>query len=241
MFKSYRHRGDTILEVLVALVLLSSILISTFSILNRAISTNVNVKNRIIALNIAREGLEAVRNLRDTNWLKYSGDRRGKWLCRDSALTPNACDGSRIDPPVVDDGTGKYYTIDYDTSANRYYLGLTSLSEDLDLTSASQSDADREDYLLHLDSTNNRYTHAPTLDSTESIFYRQVFVQTVNPYHELLAAPGLPTFCDSRADEPDCFASRLNIRVVVHWLEEDRPRKLTLEGSLLDFFERNDY
>ena len=223
-----------------ALVLLSSILISTFSILNRAVSTNVNVKNRIIALNIAREGIEATRNLRDTNWLKYSGDRRQKWLCLDSAVNPNACDGSGS--TVIDnDGTGKYYTIDYDATANRYYLGQTSLNEDLDLTSNAQSDDDRDDYRLYLDDVSNRYTHTETLDSNPSIFHRQLFVQTVNPYHELLAAPGLPTFCDSSADEADCFSARLNIRSVVHWLEEGRPRKVTLEGSLLDFFERNDY
>jgi len=234
------HRGDTLLEVMVSMVLLSSILISTFSILNRAADTNINVKNRIIALNIGREGMEAVRNLRDTNWLKYSGDRRAKWLCRDSSGSPNACNGS-TSILIDNDGTGKYYTIDYDTTASRYYLAQTSLNEDLDLTSASQSAVDQNDYQLHLDNTNSRYTHTTTGSSNPSQFYRQVFLQAINPYHEISVTPGLPTFCDSNADEPDCFYGRLKMRVVVHWLEEGRPRKITLEGFLFDFFERNEY
>ena len=36
-------------------------------------------KNRIIAINAAREGVEAVRNIRDTNWLKYNSKKRTCW------------------------------------------------------------------------------------------------------------------------------------------------------------------
>jgi len=230
-----RHRGDTLLEVVIAMVLLSSILISTFTILNRAIATNLNVKNRIIALNIGREGFEAVRNLRDTNWLKYSGDRRQKWLCRDSSGSPNACNGSAS--TLIDEGSGSYYIVDYDTSVNRYYLATTSLNEDLDLTGA-QAAADQNDYRLELDSSNNRYTHTATGTSSPSIFYRQLYLQVINPFEE---EGTLPTFCNSSSDEADCFNARLRVRVVVHWLEEGRPRKITLEGNLFDFFERKNY
>jgi len=38
-----------------------------------------NAKNRIIAINIAREGIEAMRNIRDTNWLKFQSRRRACW------------------------------------------------------------------------------------------------------------------------------------------------------------------
>jgi len=237
---TWRRRGDTLLEVMVAMVLLSSLLIATFSILNRAVDTNVNIKNRIIALNIAREGMEAVRNLRDTNWLKYSGDRRGKWLCRDSVGNPNACNGGSS-TLIDNDGTGKYYTIDYDMTASRYYLAQPALDEELDLTSSAQAAADQNDYRLELDTINNRYTHTASGTSGSSIFYRQLNLQAINPYAEISGSPGLPTFCNSSADDPDCFYGRLRFEVVVHWLEEGRSRKVRLEGYLFDFFERNDY
>lgn len=41
---------------------------------------NINSsKNRIIAVNLAREGIEAVRNIRDTNWLIFAGRKRDCW------------------------------------------------------------------------------------------------------------------------------------------------------------------
>ena len=86
-----RARGESLLEVVIAVSILATIMVSVFALLLRGAATNVNVTNRVVAINIAREGVEAVRNVRDTNWLKYSGDRRGKWLCYDDLLTKDAC------------------------------------------------------------------------------------------------------------------------------------------------------
>lgn len=230
-----RHRGDTILEVMVAMALLSMILAGTFSILNNAIEANANVRNRIVALNVAREGFEAVRNLRDTNWLKYSGDRRGKWLCLDSPIV-DTCGPTGSDTQM-DDGTGSYYKIDYETSQNRYFLDGTAINVDLDLTSGLQA-PNIVDYQLHLDGTNNRYTHTTSGVTTPTIFYRQIYLQTVNPFDEELSDP---SFCDNPTQEPDCINARLRVRVGVHWLEQGRPQQVFLEGNLFDFFERKHY
>lgn len=40
-------------------------------------------ENNIKAINIAREGMEAVMNIRDTNWLRFSSDRKHCWLSKD--------------------------------------------------------------------------------------------------------------------------------------------------------------
>lgn len=85
-FRSPKQRAETIIEILTAITVITLVITSTYSVLLRASKTNTAIKNRVIALNIAREGLEGVRNIRDTNWLRYSGDRRGKWLCRDAYL-----------------------------------------------------------------------------------------------------------------------------------------------------------
>lgn len=44
-----------------------------------AISANRVSKNRMIATNLAREGIEAVRNIRDSNWLQYSSNKDECW------------------------------------------------------------------------------------------------------------------------------------------------------------------
>lgn len=53
----------------------------TFSgvIIGSSLRNMDNSKNRIIAVNVAREGIEAVRNIRDTNWLKFNSKRRQCW------------------------------------------------------------------------------------------------------------------------------------------------------------------
>jgi Tfp pilus assembly protein PilV len=79
--RSIKKSGDTLLEVLVAIVILVLFLSSIFGMLNRSLVMNENIRSRVIALNLAREGIEGVRNIRDTNWLRFSGDRRNKWLC----------------------------------------------------------------------------------------------------------------------------------------------------------------
>ena len=74
-----------------------------------------------------------------------------------------------------------------------------------------------------------------------SIFYRQVYLEVMNPYEEIttaMPASALPGFCNN---EPDCISGRLKVRVSVHWLANGRPQTVTLEGFLYDFFERNEY
>jgi len=38
-----------------------------------------DTENNIKAINIAREGIEGITNLRDTNWLRFSSDRINCW------------------------------------------------------------------------------------------------------------------------------------------------------------------
>lgn len=55
-------------------------------------------KNRIIAINIAREEIEAMRNIRDTNWLKFSTLRRECWNNFPAQDYLATCDGNN---PIV--------------------------------------------------------------------------------------------------------------------------------------------
>ncbi len=163
-----KNRGETIVEVLVAVVVSVMVLTATFLMLNRAISTNVNVKNRVIALNIAREGIEAVRNIRDTNWLKYSGDRRGKWLCQDT-IGVNECQAGGTDDELI---TWKY-KVDYDATNQRYYLIDGTNNTEMDISTAT----DFSEYQLYYDETTHRYTHDSTgvgATKYQTPFYRQI-------------------------------------------------------------------
>jgi len=89
---------------------------------------NAELRARIVAINIAREGMEGLRNMRDTNWMKFSGDRRGRWNARCEVESSKMSS----DQLVCDDETDEKikikhhycYTIDMNTSSELYALWL---------------------------------------------------------------------------------------------------------------------
>ncbi|MDH5596805.1 MAG: type II secretion system GspH family protein [Candidatus Peregrinibacteria bacterium] len=79
MKKLFNNRGETLAETIVALsVLAIGITVASTIVLN-SIRNLTNAKSRVLAVNIAREGVEAVRGIRDSNWLFYSDRRRQCW------------------------------------------------------------------------------------------------------------------------------------------------------------------
>ncbi|MCK5460526.1 type II secretion system protein [Candidatus Gracilibacteria bacterium] len=238
--KSSKCSGETILEVLVAIVILGSVLTATFSILDRALKTNVNIKSRVIALNIAREGLEGVRNIRDTNWLKYSGNRREKWLCLDSIdnlpSSLDVCDGAST--VTIEDG---YYTVDFLDTYKRYFLveeGPSDPSGKMDLSTTQTDQAELKLY----QTPEKRYTHAEEdgtgTDYDATSFSRQIHIEIQNPYED---ESSLPSFCDNDTDEPDCTTHRVKVTSFVQWKDGAVVSSVTLETFLYDFYERDDY
>lgn len=90
------NRGETIAETLIALSILAiGITLSSTLMANSLKNVNVS-KNRVIAVNIAREGIEAIRSIRDTNWLKFSGNRRLCWNHFPENDIDEGCDGSNL-------------------------------------------------------------------------------------------------------------------------------------------------
>lgn len=80
-------RAETLLEVMFALVVLVIGSASATSMILTAIDASIYNKDSLIALNLAQEGIEYMRNLRDTNWMKYSANPKGCWNARPSLLS----------------------------------------------------------------------------------------------------------------------------------------------------------
>ena len=70
--RSQRNRGFTLVEVMIAIFVFLVGVVGIYALLPRAIKTTTDNNNRFIAAQLAREGIEIVRNIRDENWL--SGD-----------------------------------------------------------------------------------------------------------------------------------------------------------------------
>lgn len=65
---TYNKRGFSLAEVIVAIFIITVGIIGVVSLMNSTISGVRVAKSQIIAANLAQEGLEIIRNIRDTNW-----------------------------------------------------------------------------------------------------------------------------------------------------------------------------
>jgi len=73
------NKGFTLIEGLIAIFFLLMVTAGIFGVLKQATSSTQASKDKLVAAYLAQEGIEIVRNLRDSNWVKYKGDLT-KWL-----------------------------------------------------------------------------------------------------------------------------------------------------------------
>ncbi|MFA6437636.1 MAG: hypothetical protein WC242_04955 [Candidatus Paceibacterota bacterium] len=85
-------KGFTLLETLFAILILTTGFFSTFSLLRKSISTTTTNVNQLIATNLAQEGIEIVRNIRDSQYASgYS------WAEVLNSLNSGSCSGCEAD------------------------------------------------------------------------------------------------------------------------------------------------
>ncbi len=222
-----KNRGESLVEVLVALGIIASVLVSSFALLNRGISANTSIKNKIIAINIAREGVEGVRNIRDTNWLKYSGNLRNKWLCLDeiSGNTINSCSKNIED---------KKYILDFSDEYQRFLL-KEATSQGQNKLSLDGNPANFTEYKLYKHKNTKRYTHQPTFKDGEITIYNPKTIF----YRQLILTPEKVPNCGSTNS---CTKNtRLKVISRVQWKEEKMVGTIIMETYLYDFFNREKY
>lgn len=102
--KLLKRKGESLAETVIALFVISVGVAGGFMLVLNSLRTGMSISDRVEAINLAREGIEAVRTVRDSNWIKYAGDRRNYWNCAD---TETCGDEDKIE-------AGKKYAVDFD-------------------------------------------------------------------------------------------------------------------------------
>lgn len=69
--------GFTLAETIIAIAVIALVITTTYSLSQSSLRIGRNSMNQFIAYHLAEEGLEVVRNLRDSNWLKNTHWRLG--------------------------------------------------------------------------------------------------------------------------------------------------------------------
>lgn len=115
-----RGAGFTLLETIVALVLIVAAMVGPFSLATRSIFGAKFAKHKLTALNLAQEGIEIIRRMRETNVLKEF-DWRGAGSCpaactplsdgtyQPDVFTSSALPLSTASPLSIHGTTGLYY------------------------------------------------------------------------------------------------------------------------------------
>ncbi len=170
--RSPTYSGFSIIEVLVGIFVFSLGLVSIYALLAASLSINERNKNSIIASNLAREQIELIRNIRDTN---YETLKVWNQFNLPNQPTPtDLIDSGKVFSPWV------YYTLMNDSSVSWIMTKVNKLG-----TSIPEWKADivgMNIYRLCLDSE-RRYVYCPWGDETP--FYRYLKVE------ELLDENGL--------------------------------------------------
>ena len=81
-------KGETLIEVIAALTSLVLAGIAAMTLIISVMTSTAISKEYLIAQNLAREGIEGVTNIRDTNWLLFPSEKTDCWLIIDSSVCP---------------------------------------------------------------------------------------------------------------------------------------------------------
>jgi hypothetical protein len=111
-----RKKGFTLAEVILAIFLLTTGIIGTYTLIAQTISSITYSSNKLIGAYLAQEGIEIVRNLRDSNWLDPAT------ISWDEGLLTANCDGIR--DSTINNGCRVDYNHSYDIDKDNPLLPL---------------------------------------------------------------------------------------------------------------------
>jgi type II secretory pathway pseudopilin PulG len=118
-----RKKGFTLWEILVIVVVISIGMMAIISLLTYGLGYVQKSRQKIIAINLAREGIESIYQIRDTNRQRRAGRKEECWL-KINPLVDSGNDGCMNDP-WIQSGS---YILTTNVISGQNYLLLTGYS-----------------------------------------------------------------------------------------------------------------
>lgn len=231
--------GFTLPEMIIAISVLVLVIVGSTNLLISIIRSNTENMHTFVAYELAQEGLEGFRNIRDSNWLLNADF--------DAALFEHKLWGETL-PNVV--GSPEFYTLDYNYLSN----SAANLGQNIQVRAAEmhqyapwklkklsvmQGNPDKEAARLYLqkvslanDTTQVRYVHDQDAGQEKSLFSRYIKVEAV-PY-DLGNAEDAASLEDA-SDLAYTKIYKYRITSVVTWEEFGRNKEVSLTTELTDW------
>ena len=64
------NKGFTLIEVIVSIAILLIGIVGIYNVFSRILTLTSGISNKLVSAYLAQEGIEIVRNIRDTNWIE---------------------------------------------------------------------------------------------------------------------------------------------------------------------------
>jgi hypothetical protein len=178
MKKGMEKSGLMLAEVVMALALLAMASMILGKIMSSSVSTTALSKNYLIAQNLVTEGFEAVKNIRDTNWM-LNPDKPECWLTKKPG---DSCE------PLVSSDLGKGWVVRVNPGHDTWTLqNGGNFALDLSKTTPSAYNTSNGKYLLQTTGIGN-LSKIYSVDSSaggtvpyDSIYYRSIKFITIGP------------------------------------------------------------
>lgn len=114
--------GFTLVEVLVALAILTTALVPAFVLAGDALKLSTRLRNTLISANLAQEGVEIARAIRDSNWFNNLPFDTGLSSCNLGCTVQYDSDA-----PTVGTFMGTPLKLDETTGLYQYTTGTDSI------------------------------------------------------------------------------------------------------------------
>jgi type II secretory pathway pseudopilin PulG len=178
-----KNKAETLLEVLIAIGMMAMAAATATELVVSCLQTITYNRDALVALNLAQEGVEYMRNLRDSNWIKYSSSTEKCWNLMPNATSCPSTPPSSADPDFVQDG--KFYalgdvlgddqTTDLDLSDGLPANNSNFVLKYFDLNSGFDSDGD-DDEANDKDAIASSYSDTDATELFDTQYYRSVSV-----------------------------------------------------------------
>lgn len=167
MLRTNKKQGFTLVEILISVSIIAVTLTAMATLVIVTIRANTANMHKLQAYYLAEQGLDAMRNIRDSNWMQNYGWNMGDPLWGDSFESE---EGGDIIYLTVDE--------DFESALNSQRGGrLTSSTIPWILEKIDSSDPESQSVLYELEETSfNRFTHDSS-GGEKSVFSRYITVE----------------------------------------------------------------
>jgi len=214
------RRAESLVESIVAITVIVLATTAALSLIRTSISGNRVIAEKVVAVNLALEGIEAVKNIRDTNYLNYASKPDDCW---------DAIDATDISTCDTDYGTPTATLMrDLATANATYYLKRNIRDEERRLAWELKTASGFEDITLY-----------EIYDSTGSTLLTKLYAQSgLDTYSSLYVPINEDAFRRSVTFSENAYDTdnAVDITVTVEWDANGETYSVDLTSSIVNVY-----